>query len=126
MADAARQLDALRQNWLNPPDWTCAEVLTFPGSATGPWRRFVADPNAAGVGTVRYPRTVPKDADSAARLKKQTLTALYNERPTWLANAHRRLDEAVAATYGWPANLSDADVLARLLAVNLERVARVR
>lgn len=46
---------------------------------------------------------------------------LYNERPAWLANAHRRLDEAVCAAYGWSADLSDDDLLARLLALNLER-----
>jgi hypothetical protein len=36
------------------------------------------------VGTVRYPRIVAKDEDSAKLLKKRTLTNLYNERPTWL------------------------------------------
>ena len=58
---------------------------------------------------------------SEADLKKRTLTNLYNQRPTWLANAHRRLDEAVFAAYGWPASLSDDELLARLLALNLER-----
>jgi hypothetical protein len=46
---------------------------------------------------------------------------LYNERPAWLANAHKRLDEAVFAAYGWPADLSDDDLLTRQLALNLER-----
>jgi hypothetical protein len=68
-----------------------------------------------------YPRVVPKDADSAARLKKRTLTNLDNERPAWLASAHRRLDEAVFAAYGWPPDLSDDELLAKLLALNLER-----
>ena len=45
----------------------------------------------------------------------------YNQRPAWLANAHRRLDEAVFAAYGRPADLADDDLLARLLALNLER-----
>jgi hypothetical protein len=44
-----------------------------------------------------------------------------NERPAWLANAHRRLDEAVFAAYGWPVDLSDDELLGRLLALNLER-----
>ena len=36
-------------------------------------------------------------------LAKQTLTNLYNKRPTWLAQAHARLDAAVlAATAGPP------------------------
>jgi hypothetical protein len=35
--------------------------------------------------------------------------------------AHRRLDEAVFAVYGWPADLSDEAILERLLQLNLER-----
>ena len=35
-----------------------------------------------------------------------------------------RLDEAVFAAYGWPADLSDDEILARLLALNLERAGR--
>lgn len=56
-----------------------------------------------------------------AELKKRTLTNLYNARPTWLELAHKKLDAAVAAAYGWPADLSDEEILARLLALNLER-----
>ena len=63
-------------------------------------------------------RLLPVDEKAAAILKKRTLTNLYNERPAWLANAHRELDEAVAAAYGWPADLSDDEVLSRLLALN--------
>ena len=59
----------------------------------------------------------------AVELKKRTLTNLYNQRPAWLANAHRDLDEAVAAAYGWPADLSDDEILKRLLDLNLARSA---
>ena len=52
-----------------------------------------------------------------------TLTKLYNQRPAWLNNAHLALDAAVAAAYGWPVNLADAEILERLLALNLERAA---
>lgn len=69
---------------------------------------------------------MPKDATSAAQLKKRTLTNLYNERPAWLANAHRRLDEAVTAAYGWPADLSDDALLANLLPLNRDRAAGER
>ena len=58
-------------------------------------------------------------------LKKRTLTNLYNQRPTWLDLAHRKLDEAVLDAYGWPHDLSDEDILARLLALNLERATGV-
>ncbi len=54
-------------------------------------------------------------------LKKRTLTSLYNARPTWLALAHDRLDDAVLDAYGWPHDLSDEDILGHLLALNLER-----
>jgi type II restriction/modification system DNA methylase subunit YeeA len=60
---------------------------------------------------------------SDAELKKRTLTNLYNKRPTWLDLAHRRLDDAVLDAYGWPHNLSDEQILERLLALNLERSA---
>ena len=46
---------------------------------------------------------------------------LYNERPTWLDLAHRRLDEVIATAYGWPADLTDDQILERLLALNLQR-----
>ena len=64
---------------------------------------------------------MPKDEECAKLLKKRTLTNLYNERPTWLDLAHRKLDEAVAACYGWPSDLTDDEILERLLALNLQR-----
>src|SRR5436305_659893 len=39
---------------------------------------------------------------TAVDLKQRTLTNLYNQRPTWLALAHRKLDQAVLAAYAWP------------------------
>lgn len=123
IAAAAYELDILRSTWLNPPEWTREEVLTFPGSIDGPWSRYVTEPNTKGIGTVRYPRVAPADDAAAKKLAKRTLTNLYNERPTWLDLAHKRLDDAVFAAYGWPADLSDDDLLARLLALNLERAA---
>jgi hypothetical protein len=44
-------------------------------------------------------------------------------RPTWLANAHRALDRAVSAAYNWSPNLTDQELLARLLALNHQRAA---
>ena len=41
----------------------------------------------------------PADA-TPEELNKRTLTNLYNKRPAWLADAHRKLDEAVFAAYG--------------------------
>ena len=56
-------------------------------------------------------------------LKKRTLTNLYNERPTWLDHAHRALDEAVFAAYGWSPSMTDDELLAALLELNLSRPA---
>ena len=72
---------------------------------------------------MRFPRLEPRDAKCAAKLKKRLLTNLYNERPAWLDLAHKKLDAAVAVAYGWPANLSDEQILEKLLALNLERAA---
>ena len=134
----SQERDTLRNNWLNPPQWTRTEVLEFPAPSTGPWRRYI-DPASVDVslretkslaeradytiGTVRYPRIVPKDEECAKHLKKRTLTNLYNERPTWLDLAHKKLDAAVFAAYGWQPDISDDDLLAALLALNLERAA---
>jgi hypothetical protein len=86
----------------------------------------LAERKGYSIATVRYPRTVPKDEDCAKHLKKRTLTNLYNERPTWLDLAHQKLDNAVFAAYGWDPNMSDDDLLAALLALNLERAAAER
>lgn len=79
ISEAAKRLDQLRRNWLDP------------------------------------------EGASEAELKKRTLTNLYNQRPTWLENAHARLDRAVFAAYRWPSDLSDEEALQNLLALNLER-----
>jgi type II restriction/modification system DNA methylase subunit YeeA len=64
----------------------------------------------------------PPDAKPET-LSKRTLTNLYNERPSWLADLHRKLDQAVFAAYGWPSSLTDAELLERLLALNHQRAA---
>ena len=131
IAAAAKELNALRENWLNPPEWTRTDVMEFSGTVGGPWDRYVdpatvIDRGAFKVGTVRYPRLVALDAECAMRLKDRTLTKLYNVRPAWLAACHARLDGAVAAAYGWPADLTDDAILERLLALNLERAGACR
>ena len=56
-------------------------------------------------------------------LDERTMTNLYNEPPGWLTDRHRNLNTAVAAAYGWPADISNDDILAGLLALNRERAA---
>jgi type II restriction/modification system DNA methylase subunit YeeA len=124
IAAAAKELNTLRNNWLNPPEWTLMRELIFYGSSDGPWSRFVHAPNERGIGTVRYPRVEARDDECAENLAKRTLTNLYNERPPWLANAHAKLDAAVAAAYGFPVDLGDDRILERLLALNRERASQ--
>jgi type II restriction/modification system DNA methylase subunit YeeA len=103
IAAAAKRLNELRETWLNPPDLVRRVPEVVPG----------------------YPdRLLPADAKAAAVLKTRTLTNLYNERPAWLVHAHRDLDAAVASAYGWPADLPDDAILARLFALNQARAAR--
>ena len=64
----------------------------------------------------------PEGVD-AAELKQRTLTNLYNQRPTWLDLAHKKLDRAVLDAYGWPHDVADEEILARLLALNVARAA---
>jgi type II restriction/modification system DNA methylase subunit YeeA len=56
--------------------------------------------------------------------KKRTLTNLYNQRPTWLDLAHKKLDEAVCDAYSWSHDLSDEQILEKLLALNLQRAGQ--
>lgn len=70
---------------------------------------------SSATGQGRPPGLDPTD------LAKRTLTNFYNQRPTWLANAHADLDEAVFAACTWPPDLADTAILERLLALNLHR-----
>lgn len=58
---------------------------------------------------------------SEAELAKRTLTDLYNLRPSWLVQIHQQLDWAVLDAYGWSHDISDVELLGKLLQVNLER-----
>jgi hypothetical protein len=114
IANAAKKLNDLRDNWLNPPEWT----------------HKVPEVTPLGMDKSPYPdRIEPKPGISEQDLKalqKRTLTNLYNAKPTWLTMAHQQLDLAVAAAYGWvdytPA-MPDDEILKRLLALNLARSA---
>jgi len=64
---------------------------------------------------------MPRDDDAADKLKTRTLTKLYNARPQWLNAAHAELDTAVAAAYGWNADIDEEDALRRLMDVGAGR-----
>ncbi|MCY3920246.1 MAG: class I SAM-dependent DNA methyltransferase, partial [Chloroflexi bacterium] len=67
IAAAARDLDAARRHWLNPPELVREEPDVAPSLP---------------------PRLLPVSAEAAAVLKTRTLTNLYNDRPSWLAQRH--------------------------------------
>jgi len=99
IAQAAKELVEMRERWLSPtPSGLSA---TSPKSDWGS-----SDLGEGRVGV------------------KRTLTNLYNARPPWLDLAHKKLDTAVFAAYGWPDNLSDEQILESLLALNLERAGK--
>ena len=104
IAQAAHDLNRLREAWLNPPEW----VDTVPEIVPG------------------YPFRITPKPEYAKAIKERTLTNLYNQRPAWLAHAHETLDAAVAKAYGWDdytSAASDDEILARLLKLNLARAA---
>ncbi len=92
-----------------------------PGTEPADDPRMEAIAAAARALVEQRDRWLNPEGATDADLKVRTLTALYNARPTWLALAHRRLDDAVLDAYGWPRDLGDEDILAKLLALNLER-----
>lgn len=99
---AAAQLDGLREAWLNPPELVdrVPEVLPI------------------------FPERIVPKSGREAEVRQRTMTDLYNSNPTWLINAHRALDEAVAHSYGWTdytPEMPDEEILRVLLDLNSER-----
>ena len=131
----AHEIWSLRMGtWLgvgNDPRYTpttCFETFPLPWPpGQEPWRdaRLHALAAAARDLDDKRRRWLDPEGITAAELKKRTLTNLYNERPAWLDHAHAALDRAVWAAYGWddpePAAVPEDEILARLLALNLER-----
>ncbi|CAN5527050.1 hypothetical protein BH11ARM2_BH11ARM2_01840 [soil metagenome] len=120
IADAARELNALRKNWLNPPEWTGEETLTFPATVGGPWHRWIPEADALPPGTVaeaRYVRRVPKP--SAKAMGRPHPNQALQRTPAWLRHIHKRLDAAVGGGYGYPPESSEPEILAFLLRLNL-------
>jgi len=101
-------------------------AFSHPGAFPGP----LPAPGRAHAGRGRPQRDLAllgeakAKPEHAAEIKKRTLTNLYNTQPARLDNAHKALDAAVAAACGWVDyrdNMSEEEILRRLLALNLAR-----
>ena len=97
---------------------TCFETFPFP-EATEEQSEAIGTA-AAELNELRSAWLNPSGV-SAAEIRKRTLTNPYNKRKTWLDDAHAKLDAAVAGAYGWPEDLTDGEILERLLELNLQR-----
>ncbi len=116
--DLCRMLgvDAPGDQGANTDSYTFEKGLTKSGGGSG-W----ADVWKRGCFGWEYKNRGENLADALKQLK------LYNERPAWLDHAHRDLDRAVAAAYGWTdwgAGLPDDVILERLFKLNQERAGR--
>jgi len=96
IGEAAATLNEQRERWLNPPEWV--QPIADRIDSEDDFADVLA---VSGEEAQRLIRQSAIDAACAkdSKLKKRTLTNLYNERPTWLRLAHKALDEAVLAAY---------------------------
>ena len=100
IGEAAQALIALRNNWLRPSALVRIECEVSP----------------------MYPeRIVSVDADAHRILQTRTLGNLYSDPPSWLKNSHRDLDNTVISAYGWAHDISDEDIIEKLLKLNAAR-----
>ncbi len=112
IAAAARELDAFRQAWLNPPGVgvTISERMVAKRTLTNLYNALEKY-RAEVKGKQRNPQQWDREVGGIITLEEiEELDQIHNE-----------LDRAVFDAYGWPHNLTDEDILARLLALNLER-----
>ncbi|MDK9702427.1 MAG: hypothetical protein OEL20_04755 [Sulfuritalea sp.] len=103
----------------------CFDTFPFPSGMepNQPASGFAGNPFAMAIANAARDLIVKRDNALASG---RSLTNLYNERPTWLADAHTRLDAVVAAAYGWTdwgPGVPDEEILKRLLAENQQRVS---
>jgi hypothetical protein len=88
---------------------------------------FPAPETAQRMGIAAWAQRLNELRETRLRGKKDgasgdvTLTSLYTANPSWLQRAHTDLDRAVIAAYGWKADISDDEMLAKLLGLAIER-----
>jgi len=121
----ARELVKFRDNWLNPP----ADSIEI-GAVVVQKRTLTNLYNA-----LEHYRKVKPAHETAWGAALSQIIALGNITPKKYLNLteietldllHTQLDRAVLAAYGWEADLGEEEILANLLALNLERTAQQR
>jgi type II restriction/modification system DNA methylase subunit YeeA len=94
---------------------------TFPFPSPGGTQRDAVATAAKTLNEHREGWRLPGTEIPEGERRRRTLTNLYNNRPTWLAQAHEQLDRAVHAAYGWEYPLTTEEILGRLAEMNRER-----
>jgi type II restriction/modification system DNA methylase subunit YeeA len=122
IAEAARQLDTLRVNWLNPTEETLKTRINAKQLSKMTLTNLY---NALELYRTRPHWSYNDWWDGIVRVLKfgdmdKILTLDLVEQ---LHDTHTQLDRAVLRAYGWPETISDDEILSRLLALNLERVS---
>ena len=64
------------------------------------------------------------DVIDIRKLEKETRKSVSRDEVQELDDIHTALDRAVLDAYGWPYNLTDEEILERLLELNLERAKK--
>ena len=128
IAQSARALVQWRDNWLNPPRkgmyaglGAAYDKLVKNRTLTNLYNGLVyyretVRAGHVGAGLRPAPTGAPKLFDRA-EFDKVTRKSVTPD------DIHAALDTAVLDAYGWPHNLTDEQILERLLALNLERAA---
>ena len=143
IAAAAKELNELRERWLNPPEWTVEKILEFPGTVRRPvvplhqslnhQIRTLNSQLPAGSkrsddrSTLNRLSSLSPARAQRRRLRRQAEKAHAHEplqrAPRLARSGAQKLDAAVAAAYGFPTDLTDEQILEKLLALNLGRAA---
>ncbi|MBK8901688.1 MAG: class I SAM-dependent DNA methyltransferase [Anaerolineaceae bacterium] len=121
IAQWARALVQWRDNWLNPPREGMYAGL---GAA---YDKLVQNRTLTNLyNGLEYYRATVKAGKifDRAEFDKVTRKSVGRDDIQELDDIHTALDTAVLDAYGWPYDLTDEQILERLLALNLERAAK--
>ena len=120
IAEAARELVAFRQAWLNPPSEQIGVTISPSAlkkrTLTNMYNALQHYRAARSTGTLH---TLPFKAAWQQSVKSDFS---FDQAET-LHDIHRELDNAVLNAYGWPTTLSNEQILEQLLNLNQQRAA---